>query len=98
MCEKAVEDGSWHVKNVPYHFKSQEMCEKAVVKDPWGLYDVPDHFKTKRMHEKAIEKNPLCLEYVPDHFLRHDCLEDDKRWLLVSDNWFYGYLIQKLLS
>ena len=60
MFEKAVEDGSWHVKNVPDHFKTQEMRKKAVVKDPWGLCDVPDHFKTKRMHERAIDKKILC--------------------------------------
>ena len=49
MCEKAVEDGPWHLKNVPDHFKTQGMCKKAVKKDPWQLYDVPDHLKTQKM-------------------------------------------------
>ena len=49
MCEKAIEVGPWHLKNVPDHFKTQGMCKKAVKKDPWQLYDVPDHLKTQKM-------------------------------------------------
>ena len=44
MCEKAVEDGPWHLKNVPDYFKTQEMCEKAVEIDPLCLEYVPDRF------------------------------------------------------
>ena len=66
MCEKAVEDGPWHLKNVPDNFKTKGMCEKAVQKDPWRLYNVPDNLKTKEMCEKAVQNNRLCLEYVPE--------------------------------
>ena len=32
ICEKAVEDGPWHLKHVPDHFKTQGVYEKAVKK------------------------------------------------------------------
>ena len=68
MCEKAIEENPWCLKDVPAHFRTEKICERTVEKDPWQLKDVPNHFKTEKTCEKTVEKNPWCLKYVPGHF------------------------------
>ena len=42
MCIKAVEKDPWLLKDVPDHFKMQEICNKVVRDDSSSLQFVPD--------------------------------------------------------
>ena len=46
MCERAIEDGSYTLKFVPYHLKTREMCERTIEDNLYTLEFVPDHLKT----------------------------------------------------
>ena len=69
MCGKAVEDGPWHLKHAPDHFKTPEMCEKAVEKTHGGCAVFQIVLRLKRCVKKPLKKIPLGLEYVPDYFV-----------------------------
>ena len=45
MCERAVEDESETLENVPNHFKTQRMCERAVENEPDTLKIIPGCLK-----------------------------------------------------
>ena len=48
MCQKVVEIDPWHLKYVPYHFKTQEMCDDVVGRDPYYLAGMADWFVTQK--------------------------------------------------
>ena len=48
MYIKVVEVDSWQQKDVPDHFKTQEMCNKAVRDYLFSLRLVPDWFVTQQ--------------------------------------------------
>ena len=48
MCNKTVEVDPWQLKDVPNHFKTQEMCNKAVGYYLFSLQFVPDWFVTQQ--------------------------------------------------
>ena len=47
MCKEVTEVDPWQLKNVPNHFKTQEMCDKAVRDYLFSLQFVPDFFVTQ---------------------------------------------------
>ena len=48
MYIKGVQVDPFQMKDVPDHFKTQEMCNKAVVCSPYELRFVPDWFVTQQ--------------------------------------------------
>ena len=48
MYDKAVKDDPWQLKDVPNHFKTQEMCNKEVRHYLFSLQFVPDWFVTQQ--------------------------------------------------
>ena len=48
MYNKTVEVDTWQLKDVPNHFKAQEMCNKAVGYYLFSLQFVPDWFVTQQ--------------------------------------------------
>ena len=37
MCERAVREDPWQLKDVPYHFRTKEMCERVAEKKIPGI-------------------------------------------------------------
>ena len=54
MCDKAVDCNPWQLKEIPYHFKTEDMCKRNAEKNPWYLGHVPDQYKTEQMCNKAV--------------------------------------------
>ena len=48
MFIKAVEVDTWQLKDVPDHFKTQEMCDKVVRDYLFSLQYVPDWLVTQQ--------------------------------------------------
>ena len=46
------------LKEIPEHFKTQEMCNETVAQFPYALRYVPDHLKTQEMCNQAVRNNP----------------------------------------
>ena len=47
MCIKAVEVDPWQLKDVPDHYKTQEMCDKSMRDYLFSLQQVADWFVTQ---------------------------------------------------
>ena len=47
------------IKEIPDHFKTQEMCNNAISISPDSWFLVPDHFKTQEICIKDREKKSL---------------------------------------
>ena len=74
-------------REIPEHFKTQEMCNKAFDIEPFSLPYVPDHFKTQELCERAVEEGLYMLMFVPDHFKTKRICERAVKaypWLLCS--------------
>ena len=56
------------MREIPEHFKTQEMCNETVAQFSYALRYVPDHLKTQEMCEEAERNNPAVFFLVPDHF------------------------------
>ena len=56
------------IKEVPEHFKTQEMCIEVVHIEPRSLASVPDKLKAEEICNKAFYKEPYTLDCVPDYF------------------------------
>ena len=83
------------LKDVPDHFKNQEMYDKVVPGYPCLLEFVPDRFKTQEMCIKAVEVDPWQLKDIPDDFKTQEmCIKAVRDYLfsfrLVPD-WFVTY-------
>ena len=63
MCIKALEVGLGELKDVPGHFKTQEMCDNEVQRSLFYLEYVPDCFITQEMCE-----DPAVFFLIPDCF------------------------------
>ena len=60
MCIKALEVGTWKLKYVPDHFKTQKMCDDAVWGGFFSLQYVPDYFVTQQLIELWDDDNDYC--------------------------------------
>ena len=71
MCERAVEEDPWELKDDPYHFRTEKMCERVVEKNPWYLGYVLDQYKTEEMYNKAVACiPPYKLGLAPDDYFK----------------------------
>ena len=62
------------IREIPEHFKTQEMCGGAMRIESCSLEHVPDHFKTQEMCDEAVRREPFILHYVLDHLETQRCM------------------------
>ena len=76
------------IREIPRHFKTQDMCEEAVWIEPRSLAFVPDRLKTQDLCIKAVRRNPYILDYVADYLKTHkkyvmrQCLKTQQHFFL----------------
>ena len=56
------------VREIPEHFKTQEMYNETVDHFSYTLRYVPDHLKTQEMCKQAVRNSPAVFFLVPDRF------------------------------
>ena len=64
----SYESVSCWIREIPKHFKTQEMCNETVAQFSYALRYVPDHLKTQEMCNEAVSNNPAVFLLVPDRF------------------------------
>ena len=60
MCIERVEVDPWQLRDVPDHFKGQEMWDKTVREEPSCLQYVPDWFVTQQQIELWDNVDEYC--------------------------------------
>ena len=56
------------IREIPGHFKTQEMCNETVAQFSYTLRYVPDHLKTQKVCNQAVRNNPAVIFLFPDRF------------------------------
>ena len=79
MCDKAVRDELYMLKDVPFCLKT-EVCKKVVEKITYFLGHVPDHFKTQEMCNKAVYIPSYNLKPIPDDCFRGLMKQEIETW------------------
>ena len=70
------------LREIPEHFKTQEMCSEMVAQFSYALMYFPDHLR-QEMCNQAVRNNPATFFLVPDHFKTQDmCIK-----VLAVDPW-----------
>ena len=59
------------IREIPGHFKTQEMCNETVAQFSYTLRYVPDHLKTQKVCNQAVSNNPAVIFLFPDRFKTH---------------------------
>ena len=72
MCIKALEVDPWQLKDVPDHFKIQDMRDKAMRDDALSLVCVPDWFVTQQQLKIWDDDDTYCndnelIKWYEDH-------------------------------
>ena len=70
-------DYSWF-KDIPEHFKTQEMCDRVVeIGLTWVFDFVPEQFRTRALCVKAVERNIRYFDTIQDKFKTQEMCERD---------------------
>ena len=85
------------IREIPDHFKTQEMCNETVAQFSYPLRYVPDHLKTQEMCSQAVLNNPAVFFLVLGHPKTKElCIKslEEEPWQLkyVPDN----FITQKM--
>ena len=56
------------IREIPEHFKTQEICNDTVAKFLYALRYFPHHLKTQEMCNQAARNNPAVFLIVPERF------------------------------
>ena len=73
------------IREIPDHFKTQEICHETVAQFSDALRYVPDHIKTYEMWNQAVLNSPAVFFLVPDCFETQElCIRgvDINQWML----------------
>ena len=97
------------IREIPEHFKTQEMCNEIVGQFSYALRYVPNHLKTQEMCSQAVRNNRAVF-FVPDWFDQQlelvrmligqqqlDVGHDDDYWYHDDDiiEWYESYKKRK---
>ena len=100
MCQCAVKDDYWFIKNVSDWLRMVEMWTGTIEKEPSMLYYVLVCLKTQEMCNEAVRREPYTLGFVPDNLKTEKTCEkavDKDSWSLkYVPDWFVTH--QKILQ
>ena len=94
MCQNAVKDSYWRLKNVHDQLKMAKMCNGVVKDEAIFLGHVPDCLNTEEICNEAVHREPYTLGYVPDYLKTEEVCEK----AVKKDPWSMRYVPDRFVT